>query len=193
MRFSTYRYNTETCQFERVKLSARNIFWYALGLVVVGACMLIGILLLHDLLVNSDHERRLRKENRALREHHAILSAELNDLQPVLTSLENKDRVLHKRFFGPLATPPGEKSDRASKEDFLLADAASFRKQVSQLTTTSHGLLETARVARGKLLEAATDGQGFVAGDVRIVEHADGVVALDETPEDRNRHKRGSR
>lgn len=146
MRFSTYRYNTETCQFERVKLSARNVFWYALGLVVTGSCMLIGILLVHDLLVNSDHEKRLRKENRALREHHAILSAELNGLQPVLTSLENKDRLLHKRFFGALSTPPAEKPDRASKEDFLLADAKSFRHQVSALAATSEGLLKTASV-----------------------------------------------
>lgn len=144
MRYSTYRYNTGTCQFERVKLSARNIFWYCLGLTVTASCMLIGILLLHDLLINSDHERRLRKENRALREHHGILSAELSELQPVLTSLENKDRILHKRFFGAVAAPPAESAGHTSKENFLLADPQSFRKQLSRLKSTSQELLWTA-------------------------------------------------
>jgi hypothetical protein len=144
MRYTTYRYNTETCHFERVKLSAGKLFWYLLGLGVTASSLLFGILLLHNFLVNTDHEKTLRKENRALREHHAILSAELIELQPVLTSLENKDKVLHKRFFGPQAVPPGEKSHHAAKENFLLADVPSFRKQVLALKETSQRLLTRA-------------------------------------------------
>ncbi|MEX2235363.1 MAG: M23 family metallopeptidase [Cyclobacteriaceae bacterium] len=142
MRYTTYRYNKDTCQYERVKLNAKNILWYCLGLAVTASCMLLGILLLHDLVVNSDNEKNLRKENRALKQHHSILSAQLNELQPVLTSLQNKDRILHNRFFGSQPAPPAEAVDRASKEKLLLADADAFRKQVSSIKETSQHLIK---------------------------------------------------
>lgn len=100
MRYTTYRYNTQTCQYERVKIRVKNVLWYGLGLAVTGSCMLLGILLLHDLVVNTPNEKKLRKENRALKQHHAILSDQLNELQPVLISLQHKDQILHTKFFG---------------------------------------------------------------------------------------------
>jgi len=142
MRYTTYRYNVHTCQYERVKISAKDVIWYVLGLAVTGACMLVGILLLHDFIVNTDNERSLRRENRALKEHHAILSKELDELQPVLTSLQQKDRMLHARFFGSPPEIPKQNVDRASKEKLLLADANSFRDQVSRMKQTSDKLIE---------------------------------------------------
>lgn len=141
MRYTTYRYNTHTCQYERVRIKAKDITWYFWGLVVTGSCMLLGILLLHDLVVNTDNEKRLRRENRALKQHYAILSEELSDLQPVLVTLQNKDRILHARFFGSAPEQPPRNIDRASKEKLLLADADSFREQVSSMRETSQLLI----------------------------------------------------
>jgi murein DD-endopeptidase MepM/ murein hydrolase activator NlpD len=142
MRYTTYRYNKHTCQYERVKINAKNVVWYVLGLLVTGSCMLVGILLLHDLLINTPNEKRLRKENRAMKQHHAVLSDHLNDLQPVLTSLQNKDRDLHARFFGSQPEMPRAEIDRASKEKLLLADGKSFREQVSSISNISQQLIE---------------------------------------------------
>lgn len=142
MRYITYRYNTETCHYERVKVNAKNIIWYCLGVSVTMACMLVGILLLHDFVVNTDTEKKLRKENRALKEHHTILSAQLNELQPTLTSLQNKDRILHNKFFGSQPVLPQENSESTSKEKLLLADATSFRTILSSIKETSQQLIE---------------------------------------------------
>lgn len=142
MRYTTYRYNTHTCQYERVRIKAKDIIWYFLGLMVTGSCMLAGILLLHDLVVNTHNENRLRRENRALKQHHAILSEELSDLQPVLTSLQNKDRLLHARFFGTAPEQPRQNIDRASKQKLLLADAGAFRKKVSSMKGISEQLIK---------------------------------------------------
>lgn len=141
MRYRTYRYNTHTCKYERVRINARGIIWYSMGLAVTGAGMLLGILLLHDLVVNTDNEKRLRRENTALKRHHVILSRELQDLEPVLTSLQNKDRILHARFFGSPPEQPRRNIDRASKQDLLLADGKSFRKQVSSIKEVSQQLI----------------------------------------------------
>lgn len=141
MRNRVYRYNTLTCQYERVRTNARSVIWYCLGVMVMGSCMLLGILLLHDVIVNTENESRLRKENRAFRRHHAVLSAQLNELQPVLTSLQNKDRILHAKFFGAPPVSPGPEIDRASKQKLLLADARSFPVQVSALKATAERLI----------------------------------------------------
>ena len=141
MRSTTFRYNAQTCQYERVRVNAKSIFWYCLGLGVMASCMLVGILLLHDLLINTDRENSLRKENRALRRHHALLSADLNQLEPVLVSLENKDKILHAKFFGSQLPPKEEGVDRASKQNLLLADGDSFREEVTSLKATSGKLI----------------------------------------------------
>lgn len=140
MRYTTYRYNSETCQYERVRINAGSVIWYGLGVGVMGSCMLLGILLLHDLVIHTPTESRLRKENNALRKHHAILSSQLNDLRPVLTSLESKDRVLHTRFFGSAVVAPPVGIDYASKQELLLADAEGFRKHVAGLQLLSETL-----------------------------------------------------
>lgn len=141
MRHTTFRYNVETCQYERVGVNAWSVLWYCLGLAVMAACMLVGILLLHDLVVNTETETRLRKENRALARHHALLETQLDELQPVLKSLEQKDRVLHAKFFGSVPPVATAGLDRASKQEFLLADPDSFRQQVSTLTSSSDKLV----------------------------------------------------
>lgn len=142
MRNTTYRYNAETCQYERVRVKAKNILGYCLGLLVTGACMLVGILLLHDFIVNTDTEKKLRKENRAFKEHHAILSTQLNELQPVLTSLQNKDRVLHNKVFGSQPVLPRENTEITSKEKLLLANASDFRTILTSVKESSHQLIE---------------------------------------------------
>lgn len=145
MRKTTYRYNTLTCQYERAKINARSVTWYGLGVVVMALCMLLGILLLHDLVVQTDNEKRLRRENRAFRQHHTLLSAELNTLQPVLTSLQNKDRMLHTQFFGAPPAIPTDDFDRATKEEFLLADPQSFRRHVASLKAAAAMLKKQSR------------------------------------------------
>ncbi len=140
MRYTTFRYNADTCQYERVRLSIKSLLWYCLGLGVVAACMLVAILFLHNMLVNTDREISLRKENKALERHHAALTSQLNELQPVLASLEYRDKVLHTKFFGSRPPAPAPVVDRASKEDLLLADPSSFSGQVEALANTSGSL-----------------------------------------------------
>src|SRR5690606_5483774 len=140
MRYTTFRYNPDTCQYERERVTLKSVLWYSVGLFTTAAVFLIGILFLHDWLINTDRELALRGENRALRRHHATLIAQLNELQPVLATLEQKDKVLHARFFGslPPVTPP--RIDKASKQQLLLAAPRDFSEQVSGLSARSQQL-----------------------------------------------------
>jgi murein DD-endopeptidase MepM/ murein hydrolase activator NlpD len=143
MRNTIYRYNSQTCQYERVKVNAKNVLWYSLAVTVTAACMLFGILLLHDIVINTDVEKKLRKENAALKRYHTTLSVELNELKPVLTSLQNKDKILHAKFFGSSQPSAAHHEDkRAPKEKLLLADATSFPELVSSIRENSQELIE---------------------------------------------------
>ena len=164
MRYTTYRYNAQTCQYERVKITLGSIVWYFLGVTATASFIMVGLLLLHDLIVTTANERKLRKENRAMREHHAVLSAQLNELQPVLASLQHKDHVLHTRFFG---TPPMQNPQpdgRASKEALLLADANSFRKQISSMKATSDKLIAKSSMTNHHFGRALMLSKGSRAG-----------------------------
>jgi murein DD-endopeptidase MepM/ murein hydrolase activator NlpD len=141
MRKSLYRYNHDTCQYERVRITAGGVVWYVLGVVTIGAFFLVGLLFLHDFIVETENEQRLTRENRALRRHHSILTAELTTLQPVLTSLQQKDQSLHRKFFGTLPRRQTADTTRASKQALLLADSQTFREQVSLLGAHSDRLL----------------------------------------------------
>jgi murein DD-endopeptidase MepM/ murein hydrolase activator NlpD len=163
MRYTTFRYNVETCQYERVGMNAWSILWYCLGLATMAVCMLVGILLLHDLVVNTETETRLRKENRALSRHHALLETQLDELEPVLTSLEQKDRVLHAKFFGSLPPLTTAGLDRASKQELLLADADSFRNQISSLTNSSNKLVVKASQSNQYFSKRLTIGKNTLS------------------------------
>jgi murein DD-endopeptidase MepM/ murein hydrolase activator NlpD len=141
MRNTTYRYNSETCQYERAKVNVGNVLCYALGISVTAACMLFGALILHDYIVNTNLEKKLGKENQAYRQHHNILSASLNELQPILTSLQNKDRMLHYRFFGTQPIVKEENPASEEKGNILLADPIAFRSVISSVNDLSRHLI----------------------------------------------------
>lgn len=142
MRYTTYRYNSATCQYERVKVRVKNVLWYSLGVAVTGASLLCGLLILHDVIINTETEKKLRKENHALKEHHQILSTHLSELQPTLIALQDKDHVLHNKFFGSPPLIREEKLKSTSKENVLLADPVAFRSIVSSIQKTSAQLLK---------------------------------------------------
>ena len=94
--------------------------------------MLAGMLAVHNSLIESEKEKLLRKENNALEKSERIISRKLQEIDAVFASLEEKDRELHKKFFGS-----DERSEPVasaiSNQRLLLADPSSakyFMKRV---------------------------------------------------------------
>jgi murein DD-endopeptidase MepM/ murein hydrolase activator NlpD len=95
-----YRYNAETCRYERTKRSWVSKIFYVLNIAVVACVMLIGLLLLHDYLFDSKNEIKLTLENQSLQKNQKIIGDQLAKVQVKLASLKEKDQLLHKKFFG---------------------------------------------------------------------------------------------
>lgn len=134
-----YKYNAETCQYERMTVKTPDVIFYISGVVVVALIMLAGMLTLHDFIFDSDKEIALRRENDALRKNHASLSSDLVHVESTLERLEENDRDLHLKFFGTELEQ--QQVDNGIDKNLLLADASQFRKSISQLTEKSHFLL----------------------------------------------------
>jgi murein DD-endopeptidase MepM/ murein hydrolase activator NlpD len=141
MRKTLYRYNEETCQYERIKVKTPDVVFYISGVLVSAILILAAMLVLHDFFIDSEKEISLRKENNALSKNRAVLASHLDEIDASLEKLSEKDQALHLKFFGT----PLEKVVIAARglaaRQILLADASAFRSTISQIEEKSGGLL----------------------------------------------------
>lgn len=141
MRHPLYRYNAQTCQYERVRLKFADVLFYMSGVLISAILMLAGMLILHDFLIDSEKEVALRKENNALEKNHALLTNQLNIVESTLATLEEEDKKLHYKFFGSPVEQSKTKAHGASKKNVLLADASSFRDAIKKIEDQSADLI----------------------------------------------------
>jgi murein DD-endopeptidase MepM/ murein hydrolase activator NlpD len=138
MRHPLYKYNAETCQYERVKVKVFDVIFYACGTMVTAIAMLVGMLFLHDFLFDSKKEIAFRNENKALENNHAILTGQLNTIDVTLASLEEEDKKLHSKFFN--TSPEESTKDNKSRKHLLLGDAPAFRKAVEEINSNTDAI-----------------------------------------------------
>ncbi len=94
-----YIYNTETCQYERVTISAWDVALNLLGFLTVSVIIAIGMLLVFNRYFESPKELVLRKENEELKLHYKILDREMADVQQMLENLKERDDNVYRLIF----------------------------------------------------------------------------------------------
>lgn len=141
MRQPLYRYNAETCQYERVRVKIPDVVFYASGVVVVAILMLAGMLVLHDFLIDSEKEVALRKQNHAFEKNHVLLTSQLNAIESTLTELGAEDQKLHQKFFGSPMENRAVQTTAGGDKQLLLADPGLFRKAIEKISDRSAALL----------------------------------------------------
>ena len=136
-----YRYNEETCQYERIKVKTFDVVFYLSGLLVTSIIILAGILVAHNYLIDSEKEIALRNENRALRKNQVVLTSQLFDIENTLETLDEEDKKLHQKFF---TTPMEEVIPRTptlNKKALFLGGAPSFREAAEKVNSLTEELL----------------------------------------------------
>jgi murein DD-endopeptidase MepM/ murein hydrolase activator NlpD len=144
IRGPVYRYNTETCRYERARHGLADAFFYTTALVLTAVLMLAGLLILHDLVIDSEKEKLFRKENFALQKSHSLISKQLDELDVTLASLQAKDRELHVKFFSSGPETESAQTPRSTKRDMLLSDAPTLHTFLSDVEEQSDRLLNKA-------------------------------------------------
>lgn len=151
MRHTAYRYNPRTCQYEHASLRAKDVIGYCLGVLITSALLCFGLIITYDRFTESETEKALRKENRALNKHQAVLVSQLADIESTLGKLKEKDQSLHRTLFEE--TEQENRSSSSSKKSILLADASDFTAMLNDLTTRSQDIYSHSTITNKRFTE----------------------------------------
>jgi murein DD-endopeptidase MepM/ murein hydrolase activator NlpD len=94
-----YYYDTESCKYERIKVSTGDIFINVLGLFFLGVIISIGLLFMYFKYFDSPKEALLKKENQELLFKYQILNSKLGKVDDMLAVLQNKDDNIYRVIF----------------------------------------------------------------------------------------------
>jgi len=151
MRHAAYRYNPKTCQYEHASLRLKDVISYCLGVLITAALLCFGFIITYDRFTESETEAALRKENRALNKHQAVLVNQLTTIESTLGKLKEKDQTLHRTLFEE--NSPENHSSSPSKKSILLADASDFTVMLNDLTTRSQEIYSRSTTINNRFRE----------------------------------------
>ncbi len=142
---SKYYYNPVTCQYERNRLTFWKVAQYISGVLVTAGLMFAALVFVADKLVETDLERTLKRENKALRKHSAILTTQLGEVEVLLTNLNHKEKQLHEKLFDIQGSDfeeaeVSEKKALAPNHDILLSDEEVFITKLNEIKATTQRL-----------------------------------------------------
>lgn len=95
-----YYYDTESCRYERIKVSTWDIIWNALGFLTLALILSVGIVFVYIKYFESPEEAILRKENQELQMYYELLSKEMTDTNDMLAALQERDDNIYRIIFG---------------------------------------------------------------------------------------------
>ena len=94
-----YYYDTETCKYERIKVSKWDIVLNMLGFLTVSLLLAVGLVFVFYKYFESPKEMLLRKENEELQFHYDVLDREIGDVNEMLTALQERDDNVYRVIF----------------------------------------------------------------------------------------------
>jgi murein DD-endopeptidase MepM/ murein hydrolase activator NlpD len=100
-----YYYDTESCRYERIKVSTWDIIWNSLGFLTLALIMAAGIVFVHIEYFESPEEALLRKENEELRLYYDLISQEMTTANSMLANLQERDDNVYRVIFGVESIP----------------------------------------------------------------------------------------
>jgi murein DD-endopeptidase MepM/ murein hydrolase activator NlpD len=100
-----YYYDTETCRYERVKVSKWDILLNLLGFLSVSLILAIGIIVTYNAYFDSPKETQLKKENKELQFYYSMMEKEVKNVQSVLSSLQERDDDVYRNIMGTEPIP----------------------------------------------------------------------------------------
>ena len=95
-----YYYDTESCRYERIKVSTWDIVWNSLGFLAVSLIMSLGIVYLYIVYFESPEEAQLRKENEEMRIYYDLIAQEMEESSKMLEALQERDDNIYRVIFG---------------------------------------------------------------------------------------------
>lgn len=94
-----YYYDTESCKYERVKVSSWDVVLNLLGFFSLALMLSFGIFYIYTTNFKSPYESRLEKENEELMFYYDLLQQEMTDVSKMLSSLQERDDNVYRAIY----------------------------------------------------------------------------------------------
>lgn len=94
-----YYYDTESCKYERIRVSGWDIFTNLIGFLALALTLATGIVLVYMSYFESPKEALLRKENEELQFHYDMMSEEMDKANKMLAVLQERDDEVYRTIF----------------------------------------------------------------------------------------------
>jgi len=105
-----YYYDTETCKYERIKVSKWDIVLNSMGFLTISLLLAVGLVFIFNKYFESPKEIILKKENSELKLHYDILDKEMSDVKEMLSILEDRDDNVYRVIFEAEPIPDNVRS-----------------------------------------------------------------------------------
>lgn len=94
-----YYYDTETCKYERVKVTKWDIFLNLMGFLIIS--LVLGALISYVMYTyfDSPKEALLKKENEELKLYYEMMGKEMNEMEQMLGVLQHRDDKVYRTIF----------------------------------------------------------------------------------------------
>jgi len=94
-----YYYDTETCKYERIKVTKWDIFLNLMGFLTVSIIVAIAIFFIYHLNFDSPKEALLKKENEELEFYYDMMSKEMDKMDDMMQALQMRDDNVYRTIF----------------------------------------------------------------------------------------------
>lgn len=94
-----YYYDTESCKYERIKVSTWDIILNLLGFFSVSFIISVVIVVIFSTYFESPKEMLLTKENQELKIYYDLIEKELNNLDAMMNALQKRDDNVYRVIF----------------------------------------------------------------------------------------------
>ncbi|MBW8051132.1 MAG: M23 family metallopeptidase [Cytophagales bacterium] len=94
-----YYYDTDSCKYERIKISTLDVILNFMGFFFVAMLLAVGIVYITSNYFPSYNEVQLEKENEEFELYYKILNKELQLVNNMLTNLQQRDENVYRTIF----------------------------------------------------------------------------------------------
>ena len=94
-----YYYDTETCKYERIKVSKWDIFLNTLGILSLSLVLAVVILIVYDTYFESPQVSLLKKENKELLIYYNDMQKDLSNMENMIGALQERDDNIYRVIF----------------------------------------------------------------------------------------------
>lgn len=139
-----FYYNPKTLRYERVKFSVARMLLNGIGYIAFGALFFVALIFLQNLIIETPSENQLRAENKALKHHKVLLTAQLGESNSRLSELKQQDQSLYLKLF-EIQTPALDEQVLPEREEILVSDASDFNESIMELGNRFSELIQSAK------------------------------------------------